>query len=148
MIKMSVEIPDLTALTGTTQAKFKGSLHSPSPRIIEYTYLDSAGLEYIGMTTGSEITTDFSVPIPHRLIRIELKHTDASDADSALHMSCKLYKLTKNLWHVLRNTQFIIGDVNWMMGDTNEHGPETYRIGLTGTTNYRIYPALYIQMLG
>jgi len=114
------------------------------------TYLLSLrGTKYF---TGAAITEYRGLPIPHRLLKLEFKHTDNADppADSVASWTYQLRRLgINNLYNTLRGAAGVtVSDVIETFDDSFVSGPAMYRFYHTQTTaTDRIWPIIFIRAL-
>jgi len=99
--------------------------------------------------TGSAVTKIYKIPYNHRLVKVEVKHTDGNDADSTDAFTWSFSRqIVKNLFEKLidysssTDTDFI----EWF-GEGFEFPNMTYKF-ITNTTNgHRVYLKITIQLL-
>ena len=110
------------------------------------------GSEFITLAAQADnVDIYLEIPYPHRWCRMEFKHTDASDVGSNTTNS---FEQSRNKW--LQNNPFYLyhdpasvsEDDMRIAGEGYECPPSKYRLRVTGTENYRIYPEFTIQILG
>jgi len=110
-------------------------------------FLSLKGTKYL---TGASVTEYLALPIPHRLLKIELKHTDNADADSTDSWTYQIRRTgIQNLYNTLRSGSSVtVSDIFETFDDSFVSGPTVYRLYCTQTTaTDRIYPSFYIQAL-
>ena len=99
--------------------------------------------------TGGAVTNTYKIPFNHRLIKVEVKHCDASDADNTDAFTWSwsrqavgaLYSL---LFSVSAST---VTDFSEKFGEGYEYPNMLYRF-ITNTTNlHHVYLKLTIQLL-
>lgn len=104
--------------------------------------------QYI-LQTGSAVTTNIYIQMPHRLIKVEVKHTDSSNADSTASLTWSLTRaIANNLLEKLINyVSSTVTDFIEKFGEGYEFPDMQYQL-ITNTTNtHRIYPKITIQLL-
>lgn len=91
----------------------------------------------------------------HRLVRLALKHTDSSDADSLVALTIFVQQeilfptsLFVTMFGVNNFRLEAGGSIILGFGETYEETGTRYRIQLQGTSTNRVYPILTIQYLG
>jgi hypothetical protein len=104
--------------------------------------------------TGSAVTLDAFIPIPHRLCKFEWKHTDSSDVDNTAAVAIILSRLDQTAASVLGSpllTQIYAEAANTSAstviyyGEGFEYATCTYRISGNTTNGHHIYPIITIQ---
>ena len=105
--------------------------------------------------TGQAVTRDAHIPIPHRFVRFEWKHTDSSYADSVVATAAYLYRVDNEPSYVTSTT-----GLQWTMygeaastasttivpfGESYEYLDCIYRLSFSTTEGHFIFPKLWIQ---
>lgn len=138
-------------------------MNCPSQRLLPSVIGDFDAL-YLGSETyllslrgtkhlsGATTTKYLGLPISHRLLKVELKHTDNADppADSIDSWTYQLRRLgINNLHNTLRGGSGITAsDVIETFDDSFVSGPTTYRFyGTQTTATDRIWPTFFIRAL-
>lgn len=105
--------------------------------------------KYIGQT-GAQLYTYLEFPFPHQLLKAELKHTDASDADSTDAFTYAIsHRGVSNIFNSLRSGSGVTAsDIMEVFGDEYIHSETVYLIETNTTNTDRIYITLYIRYLG
>ena len=125
------------------------------PSIVGSFEVKSIGGNYYEFTpasvtmTGSAVLTYLELPIRHRLLRFELKHTDSSDVDSVDALDYSLARrITSNLFLVMASGRAITdSDIIETFGDDYPAGSTYYRTSLDTTNTDLIYPLFIIERL-
>jgi len=112
-------------------------------------YLDPYPTRYMTMT-ASVVTLDAFVPIPHRLVRVEVKHVDASNADNSTSTAYIFSRIdpdsgTNTIMDA--NPALITSEHLAPFGEGWEYSSGVYRFSANTTATHRIYPSFYIQEL-
>ncbi len=117
-------------------------------RIYELTYYDEVNsLYYIGMT-GSAVNTFLTINENHRLIKVELKLTDSSNADSTTALTSDLYRaISEGLYLNVWSSTGIEADRFKNFGEGYEYPDMTYKLSATGTNTDRLRVKFTIQLL-
>lgn len=107
------------------------------------------GIKY---RTGAPSILYLGLPIPHRLLKAELKHTDNADppADSEDSWTYFIRRLgIGNLYNVLRSGSGIVAsDILETFDDSFVSGSTIYQLACIQTTvTDRIWPTFYIERL-
>ena len=105
--------------------------------------------DYIGQT-GSQVTTEFIIRFPHKLIRLDFKHTDSSKAEATTTLSFSLQSMMKSgLWHdIYENTGISVSDVSKIFDSKKRNYPaQLYRILTNTTSTHRVYPELVVEVV-
>jgi len=105
--------------------------------------------KYIGQT-GAVVTTHLTLPHVHRLLKLELKHTDNVDADNTDALAYYFNHIgIGNLFYTLRGAAAAtIADILETFEDDLYIHPNTVYQLVTNTTNtHRLYVMLYIESL-
>lgn len=109
--------------------------------------LSLRGTKYV---TGATITEYLRIPIPHRLLKVEIKHTDNANADSSDSWTYQLRRSgIENLYNTLRSgTAVTVSDILETFDDSFVSGWAMYRFYCTQTTaTDRIYPTFFVEIL-
>lgn len=132
--------PSLPTVIGDFDALYLGS---------ETYCLTLRGTKY---RTGPPSILYLTLPIPHRLLKAELKHTDNADPpeDSVDSWTYFIRRLgIGNLYNVLRSGSGIVAsDILETFDDSFVSGSTIYQLSCLQTTGTdRIWPTLYIESL-
>lgn len=99
--------------------------------------------------TGAAVTNYYKFPFPHRLVRVEVKHCDATDADNTDAFTWSLSKqAAKSLFELLVSySASAVTDFIETFGETYEFPSMLYQF-ITNTTNlHHVYLKMTIQLL-
>lgn len=114
-------------------------------------YLFTLKDEYVLMT-GSPVNLDFGIIKAHRLIKVELKHTNSAKTESidALDITFqrKMEKLGSLLHDLFEESGIIKSDIRLLFGEKYEYLSQYYRLTLDTTETDRIYLEVYVQLMG
>jgi len=132
--------PNLSSAIGDFDAVYLGS---------ETYRLSLRGTRYL---TTATILEYLNLPISHRLLKVELKHTDNAypPADSTDSWTYLLRRMgIENLYNTLRSgSALTVSDVLETFDDSFVSGHTVYRLSGTQTTaTDRVWPTFYIQAL-
>lgn len=99
--------------------------------------------------TGSNVVIDLSVPFPHRLQRIEIKHTDASNVDSVVPTALTVAHSKNSLlfFTIVKHSTLIATDLTEEFGEDYSYAESIYRFTTNTTNTHRIYVKFYVQKL-
>ena len=114
-------------------------------------YLITLKNKYIPMT-GVNVITEFAILEPHKLKKLELKHTNSAKAESSDNLKITFQRrmgLLDALLHDLYEDAVgtTASDKRFLFGDNYEYPSQYYRLTLNTTNTDRIYPELYIELL-
>lgn len=101
------------------------------------------------LQTGSAVTKNYKLPFAHRLVRVEVKHTDSSDADNtaAFTWSFAVQKVKGIFEKIIDYASATKTDFIWKFGEGWEFPNGVYKF-ITNTTNtHRAYLTMVIQLL-
>lgn len=99
--------------------------------------------------TGSDINTFITIPFTHVLTKMELKHTDSSDANSVNPLEYTLKRRTsQNLWLVLYQEPIVLKSdiIDEYIGYTHELGQ--YALITNSTNTEKLFVSFYIKWSG
>lgn len=98
--------------------------------------------------TGSDVTQYFMIPFHHRILRMEVKHTDSSYADSvnALTYSLKMGATVNPalLFAIVTNTATIVSDTAHLLDFPRTQS--RYQLITNSTNTELLYVALLIEL--
>jgi len=138
-MKIETQCLLLPSSIGSFDADFLGSgVYALSPRGATKFY------------TGATLTKFLELPYSHRILKVELKHTDNADADSTDSWSYQIRRQgIWDLFNTLRSgTAVTVSDVLETFDDSFVSGATIYRIYCTQTTAAdRIYPTFFVEIL-
>lgn len=99
--------------------------------------------------TGADVIKMLEVPFCHRLVRVEVKHTDGSDVDSTAAFTWSLSRrTTKNLYSkIVGYSASVVTDFVEAFGETYEYPNMEYKLVTNTTNGHRIYLKMTIQLL-
>jgi len=112
--------------------------------------LKQTGNRYINQT-GSNVALTFKFPFAHRLVRVELKHTDSSDADSTDALTWSLKRaFPDGLWlSIIAFTGSTVTDFFETddLGEQAEFPNMEYQLNTNTTNTDRCRVIMTIQLL-
>lgn len=99
--------------------------------------------------TGSAVITNFRIQMPHRLIRVEAKHTNSSNADSSNALTWSLTRaIANNLFQKLINYANVATiDFLEEFGEGYEFPDMEYQLITNTTSTDRFYLKITLQLL-
>ena len=96
--------------------------------------------------TGSDVEILFNIPFMHELQKMEIKHTDSSDADSIDSFDYSLQKRTQEnlLFYIHNITDIVVSDMyDEFVGYYHERCQ--YRLVSNTTNTDKLYISIFIQ---
>lgn len=104
---------------------------------------------YYILQTGSEVITNIYIQMPHRLIKVEVKHANSSDADSTASLTWSLTRaIAKNLFEKLVSyTATATYDFLELFGEGYEFPDMQYQLKTNTTNTDRFYLKITVQLL-
>lgn len=102
------------------------------------------------LQTGAAVTVYLELPVKHRLVRVDIKHTDSADADSTDALAYSISKRhTGNIYIVLAaDAACVVSDVIESFGEDFPMGNTNYLIVTTTTNTDRLYLVFVIEAYG
>lgn len=103
---------------------------------------------YYVAQTGAAVTNNYKIPFPHRLVKIEVKHCNASDVDNtdAFTWSWSKQKVKALFEALVSYAASPSTDFTEVFGESYEYPNMVYRFITNTTVNHRIYLTLTIQL--
>lgn len=113
-------------------------------------YLLTLKDEYVEMT-GANVVKQFGILIPHKIKKVEIKHTDNVKADSADNLKITFERgmgLLEALWHKLYEDAVgtTSSDIRLIFEKNYEYPSQYYRLMGNTTNTDRIYLEVYIEL--
>lgn len=104
------------------------------------------GQKYI-VATGSEVTTTFNIPFPHKLLKVEVKHTDKDNVNSTDALSWELIRemvsgVNISMVHYVSSTD---SDFIETFGEEFVYPAKSYQFKQNTTNTDRVYVIFTIQ---
>jgi hypothetical protein len=108
--------------------------------------LKVGGQKYIG-ATGSDVITVFNIPFPHKLLKVEVKHTNSSNVDSTDALTWELVREMVSGLNVsmVSYTASVSSDFIETFGEEFVYPAKSYQFKQNTTNTDRVYVIFTIQ---